>query len=145
MDLYLYLKAFHVIAMVAWMAGMFYLPRLYVYHVGAERGSQLSETLKLMESRLLRYIINPAMIATWVLGLVLIFAFDVIDLRSSGWLHVKIALVVLLTVFHIMLARWRKDFAADRNERSEKFYRIANEIPTVLLIFIVILVIVKPF
>lgn len=142
---YLYLKAFHVIAMVAWMAGMFYLPRLYVYHVDAEPGSELSETLKVMEHRLLRLIINPAMIATWVLGLILIFGFGVIDLANSGWLHAKIALVILLTVFHIVLSRWRRDFAADRNRRSARFYRIANEVPTVLLIFIVILVVVKPF
>ncbi len=142
---YLYIKAFHVIAMVAWMAGMFYLPRLYVYHVDAEPGSELSETLKVMEHRLLRLIINPAMIATWVLGLILIFGFGVIDLANSGWLHAKIALVILLTVFHIMLSRWRRDFAADRNRRSARFYRIANEVPTVLLIFIVILVVVKPF
>ena len=142
---YLYVKAFHVIAMVAWMAGMFYLPRLYVYHVDAEPGSELSETLKVMEHRLLRLIINPAMIATWVLGLILIFGFGVIDLANSGWLHAKIALVILLTVFHIVLSRWRRDFAADRNRRSARFYRIANEVPTVLLIFIVILVVVKPF
>ncbi len=145
MDSYLYIKAFHVIAMVAWMAGMFYLPRLYVYHVDAKPGSELSETLKIMENRLLRYIVNPAMILTWVLGLALIFAFDVIDLRTAGWLHAKITLVILLTVFHVMLARWRKDFAADRNVRSGRFYRVANEIPTVLLILIVIMVIVKPF
>lgn len=145
MELYLYVKAFHIIAMVAWMAGMFYLPRLYVYHVGADTGSQLSETLKIMENRLLRVIINPAMILTWLLGLILIFGFDVIDLSQSGWLHAKILLVVLLTVFHILLARWRKDFAADRNTRSERFYRIANEIPTLLLVLIVILVVVKPF
>lgn len=145
MELYLYVKAFHVIAMVAWMAGMFYLPRLYVYHVGAPAGSQLSETLKIMESRLLRAIINPAMILTWLFGLILIFGFNVIDLRTSGWLHAKITLVVLLTVFHVFLARWRKDFAADRNTRSDRFYRIANEVPTVLLVLIVILVVVKPF
>jgi putative membrane protein len=131
--------------MVAWMAGMFYLPRLYVYHVGAPVGSKLSETLKIMENRLLRAIINPAMILTWLLGLILIFGFDVIDLRTSGWLHAKITLVVLLTVFHVFLARWRKDFAADRNTRSDRFYRIANEVPTVLLVLIVILVVVKPF
>jgi putative membrane protein len=144
-DLYLYVKAFHVIAMVAWMAGMFYLPRLYVYHVDAAPGSQLSETFKIMEYRLLKFIINPAMIATWALGLALAFGFGIIDWSADIWLHVKLTLVILLTVFHIMLARWRKDFAADRNTRSSRFYRIANEIPTVLLIFIVILVIVKPF
>ena len=124
---------------------MFYLPRLYVYHVDAEPGSELSETLKVMEHRLLRLIINPAMIATWVLGLILAFGFGVVDLANASWLHVKIALVILLTVFHIMLSRWRRDFAADRNRRSARFYRIANEVPTVLLIFIVILVVVKPF
>ena len=129
--------------MVAWMAGMFYLPRLYVYHTGAEPGSQMSETFKLMEHRLLRVIINPAMIATWVLGIVMLIMTP--GWLSEGWLHAKLALVILLTVFHIMLARWRKDFAADQNQRSEKFYRVVNEIPTLLLIFIVILVVVKPF
>jgi putative membrane protein len=142
-DWYLYVKAFHVIAMVAWMAGMFYLPRLYVYHTGAAPGSQMSETFKIMEHRLLRVIINPAMIATWGLGLVLMFSYP--NWQSQGWLHAKIVLVILLTIFHIMLARWRKDFVADRNQRSEKFYRIVNEVPTLLLIFIVILVVVKPF
>ena len=144
MELYNYVKAFHVIAVVAWMAGMLYLPRLYVYHVGATRGSELSETLKLMENRLLRFIINPAMIATWILGLILIFGFDVIDMRTAGWLHVKLTAVVLLTVLHIFLAKWRKDFAADRNTRPAGFYRLINEVPTVLLIIIVIMVIVKP-
>ena len=144
MDIYLYVKAFHVIAVIAWMAGMFYLPRLYVYHVGAAAGSELSETLKVMENRLLRSIINPAMIASWLLGLILIFGFNVIDLRTAGWLHVKLTAVVLLTVMHILLAKWRKDFAADRNTRSARFYRLINEVPTVLLIIIVIMVVVKP-
>ena len=142
---YNYVKAFHVIAIVAWMAGMFYLPRLYVYHVGAKAGSELSETLKLMEHRLLRFIINPAMIISWLLGLILIFGYDVIDLRTAGWLHVKLTAVVLLTVLHILLAKWRKDFAADRNTRSAGFYRVINEVPTVLLVIIVIMVVVKPF
>ena len=144
MDVYNYVKAFHVIAVIAWMAGMFYLPRLYVYHVGATKGSELSETLKIMENRLLRFIINPAMIASWLLGLILIFGFDVIDMRTAGWLHVKLTAVVLLTVLHILLAKWRKDFAADRNTRTAGFYRLINEVPTVLLIIIVIMVIVKP-
>lgn len=143
MDWYSYIKAFHIIAMVAWMAGMFYLPRLYVYHAGVEPGSQTSEIFKVMEHRLLRVIINPAMIATWILGLILMFGF--VDWQGQGWIHAKLGLVVLLTIFHVMLARWRKDFAADRNQHSEKFYRIANEIPTLLLIFIVILVVIKPF
>ncbi len=145
MDWYLYIKAFHIIAMVAWMAGMFYLPRLYVYHADAEPGSPASETFKVMERRLLRAITNPAMIATWLFGLILIFGFNVIDLSSAGWLHAKLTLVVLLTIFHIFLARWRKNFEADRNQRSARFYRIVNEIPTILLILIVVLVVVKPF
>ena len=143
--MYLYVKAFHIIAVIAWMAGMLYLPRLYAYHADAARGSELSETFKVMEQRLLRIIINPAMIATWVLGLWLAFGFGAFDMRTSGWLHAKIALVILLTIFHIFLSRWRKDFAADRNTRSARFYRIVNEIPTIILIFIVILVVVKPF
>jgi putative membrane protein len=144
MDAYNYVKAFHLIAAISWMAGMLYLPRLYVYHTDAKRGSELSETLKTMEHRLLRYIINPAMILTWLLGLVLIFGFNVIDMRTAGWLHVKLTAVVVLTVLHVLLSRWRKDFAADRNTRSAGFFRIMNEVPTVLLIIIVIMVIVKP-
>ena len=144
MDVYLYVKAFHVIAVIAWMAGMFYLPRLYVYHVGAAPGSELSETLKVMENRLLRFIMNPAMIAAWILGLILIFGFGVIDMGTAGWLHVKLTAVVLLSVFHMLLSKWRKDFAADRNTRSARFYRLINEVPSVLLIIIVIMVIVKP-
>jgi putative membrane protein len=142
-DWYLIIKALHIIAMVAWMAGMFYLPRLYAYHADAQAGSEISETFKLMENRLLRIIINPAMIATWLFGLILMFGF--INLGTAGWLHAKLVLVIGLTVFHIMLARWRKDFAADRNTRSSRFYRIANEVPTLLLIIIVFLAVVKPF
>jgi putative membrane protein len=142
-DWYLIIKALHIIAMVAWMAGMFYLPRLYAYHADAQAGSEISETFKLMENRLLRIIINPAMIATWLFGLILMFGF--INLGTAGWLHAKLVLVIGLTVFHIMLARWRKDFAADRNTRSSRYYRIANEVPTLLLIIIVFLAVVKPF
>lgn len=141
-QVYLYLKAFHIVAMVAWMAGMLYLPRLYAYHADAARGSELSETFKVMEQRLLRVIINPAMIATWVLGLWL--AYDG-GFFAAPWLHAKLTLVILLTIFHIFLSRWRRDFAADRNTRSARFYRIVNELPTIILIFIVILVVVKPF
>ncbi|MBC8050498.1 MAG: protoporphyrinogen oxidase HemJ [Chitinophagales bacterium] len=143
--MYLWIKAFHVIAVTAWMAGMFYLPRLYVYHAESAAGSPQSETFKVMERRLLRIIINPAMIATWVLGLYLIFGPDGLGLSGNGWLHVKIALVVAMTVFHIMLSKWRKEFERDENRRSPKFYRLANEVPPVLMVFIVILVIVKPF
>ena len=139
---YEWLKALHVIAVLAWMAGMLYLPRLYVYHAAAKPGSELSETLKVMERRLLRAIINPAMIVAWLLGLWL--AYDS-EFFRSGWFHAKFVLVLALSALHGVLARAVKDFAADRNRRSQRFYRVINEIPAVLMIFIVILVIVKPF
>ncbi|WP_421725597.1 protoporphyrinogen oxidase HemJ [Bauldia sp.] len=141
-NLYLWIKAAHVIAVIAWMAGMLYLPRLFVYHVSAEPGSVQSETFKVMERRLLTVIINPAMVVTWALGLWL--AWDGAWF-SSIWLHIKIALVIVLSGVHGLFSRWTREFADDRNERSEKFYRAVNEIPTVLMIAIVILVIVKPF
>lgn len=140
--MYLWLKAFHIIAVIAWMAGMLYLPRLFVYHCAAAPGSPQSETFKVMEQRLLRLIINPAMIATWVLGLWL--AWDA-GWWQAGWLHVKIALVVVMSAVHGLFARWVKDFAADRNTLSPRFYRMINEVPTILMIAIVILVVVKPF
>jgi putative membrane protein len=142
--LLLYVKAFHVIAIIAWMAGVLYLPRLFVYHADAAKGSELSETFKVMEGRLLRYITTPAMIAAWALGLWLAFS-GLIDWRADGWFHAKLGLVLLLSAFTGQLARWTKDFAADRNTRSARFYRIANEVPTLLMIGIVILVIVRPF
>jgi putative membrane protein len=138
----LWLKSLHVIAVIAWFAGLFYLPRLFVYHAGAAPGSELSETLKVMERRLLRLIMNPAMIVVWVTGPWLAWWQGV---YTDRWFLAKFALVVLLTGFHHALALWRKAFAGGRNTRSERFYRIANEVPTVLLIGIVILVIVKPF
>src|SRR5580704_2863441 len=122
--MYLWLKAFHIIAVIAWMAGMLYLPRLFVYHCTAEKGSVQSETFKIMERRLLRIIVNPAMIATWIFGLWLAWLGP--DSRYgwivSGWLHAKLVLVILLSIMHAMLARWRHDFAADRNQHSQKFY-----------------------
>lgn len=145
MDWYSIVKAFHIIAVIAWMAGMLYLPRLFVYHADAAPGTQLSETLKVMETRLLRVIINPAMAATWILGLLLVFAFDVVDIRTDGWLHAKLTFVLIMSGLHGMFSRWRKDFAADRNQRTARFYRIANEAPTVLMIAIVLLVVIKPF
>ncbi len=145
--MYEWIKAFHIIAVIAWMAGMLYLPRLFVYHCSAETGSVQSETFKVMERRLLHAIINPAMIATWVLGLWLAWLGP--DSRygwfASGWLWVKIILVLALSAVHGLLARWRKDFAQDRNRHSQKFYRIINEIPTLLMILIVLLVVLKPF
>jgi putative membrane protein len=140
--MYLWLKAFHVIAVIAWMAGMLYLPRLFVYHADAAPGSPQSETFKVMERRLLKAIINPAMIATWLLGLWLVWEGG---FARSGWLHAKVALVLGLSALHGLFGRWVKDFAADRNTRSAKFYRIINEIPTLIMIAVVILVIVKPF
>jgi putative membrane protein len=140
--LYLWLKAIHVIAVIAWMAGMLYLPRLFVYHCEAEPGSKQSETFKVMERRLLQAIINPAMVAAWVLGLWL--AWDA-GLFRAGWLHAKLALVLAMSAVHGMFVRYVRDFAADRNRHSQRFYRIINEVPTLLMIGIVVLVIVKPF
>jgi len=140
---YLWFKAGHVIAMVAWMAGMFYLPRLFVYHADAPKGGELSETLKIMERRLLRAIINPAMGLTWLFGLSLLWANPA--LMQEGWIHVKLTGVLLLTGLHGMLARHRKQFAADANTHSHKYYRALNEVPTVLLVIIVIMVVVRPF
>jgi putative membrane protein len=139
---YEWLKVLHVIAVIAWMAGMLYLPRLFVYHCEADVGSKQSETFKLMERRLLRGIINPAMIVTWVAGLWL--ALEGGHYRA-GWLQTKFVLVVILSALHGLLARWTREFAEDRNTRSQKFYRIVNEVPAVLMVGIVILVIVKPF
>jgi protoporphyrinogen IX oxidase len=140
--MYEWLKAFHVIAVIAWMAGMLYLPRLFVYHAAAAPGSPQSETFKLMERRLLKAIINPAMLATWILGLWLAWQGAWF---KAPWLHGKLALVLVLSALHGLFARWVKAFAADRNTRSPKFYRLINEAPTVLMIGIVLLAIVKPF
>ena len=147
MDIYGWLKAFHIIALIAWMAGMLYLPRLFVYHCAVEKGSVQSETFKVMERRLLRAIITPAMLATWVFGLSLAWLGPDSHYGwfASGWLHAKLVLVVILTGMHGLFARWTKDFAADRNRHSPRFYRIVNEIPTVLMIGIVLLVVLKPF
>jgi putative membrane protein len=139
-----YIKAFHVIAIIAWMAGLLYLPRLFVYHAASKVGSAQSETFKLMERRLLKAITTPAMLASWVLGLILVFS-GAIDWSRDGWFHAKLALVLALTAYHGLLAMWTKDFALDRNTRSARFYRIANEVPTLLMIGIVILVVVRPF
>jgi len=139
-----YIKAFHVIAIIAWMAGLLYLPRLFVYHAQSKMGSEQSEIFKVMERRLLRYITTPAMLASWVLGLALAFS-GVIDWSKDGWFHAKLFLVLLLSAYHGLLAKWTKDFALDRNTHSARFYRIANEVPTLLMILIVILVVVRPF
>jgi putative membrane protein len=140
--MYLWIKAFHIIAVIAWMAGMLYLPRLFVYHCAAEPGSKQSETFKVMERRLLRAIMTPAMVVTWALGLWLAQSGG---WQASGWLHAKLALVVGMSGMHGFLALCVRDFAADRNQRSARFYRIINEVPTLMLIGIVILAVVKPF
>lgn len=141
--LYDWVKALHVVSIIAWMAALLYLPRLFVYHTQAPAGSIQSETFKIMERRLLKAIATPAMIASLVFGLWMIWLSP--GLLSQGWLHGKLLLVVGLFAIHGMMSKWRKDFEADRNTRPQRFYRIANEVPTVLMIGIVILVIVKPF
>jgi protoporphyrinogen IX oxidase len=139
---YLWIKAAHIVSLIAWMAALLYLPRLFVYHAEAAPGSEMSETFKVMERRLLRLIGNPAMVATWVFWLWLMFGYVG---WTHGWLHAKLALVAMLTIYHHYLARWRKDFAEDRNTRDARFYRIANEVPTALMIGIIILAVIKPF
>jgi putative membrane protein len=141
---YAWTKALHLISVFAWMAGLFYLPRLYVYHTQQPPGAAQGELFKTMERRLLRAIMNPAMISAWVFGLLLILTPGVVDWRA-GWWHGKLLGLLGMTAFHMDLARARRLFAEDRNTRSERSWRIANEVPTLLLILIVIMVIVKPF
>lgn len=141
-EAYLWLKALHVIAVISWMAGLLYLPRLFVYHCEVEPGSATSEKFKVMERRLLKAIMMPAMIVAWGAGLTLAVTGG---LFQDAWFHVKLTLVILMTISHHMMGKWKNDFAADRNTRPQKFFRIANEVPTLLMIVIVILVIVKPF
>ena len=143
-NLYLWIKVLHILAIISWMAGMLYLPRLFVYHAEAEVGSKQSETFKVMERRLLRGIMNPAMIAVYIFGIALASTPGIVDWRQ-GWIYAKLVLVAALTVFHHLLGLWRKDFAADRNRRPARFYRMVNELPMLALIAIVILVAVKPF
>jgi putative membrane protein len=143
-SLYPWTKALHVISLIAWMAGMLYLPRLYVYHCDVKPGSLESERFKVMEYRLLRQITNPAMISTWLFGTMLVLTPGVID-WLAGWWHVKLTAVILLSGFHGMLSRWRRDFMEDRNRRPQRFYRFVNEVPTILMVIIVVMVIVRPF
>ena len=144
MNGYLWFKALHVISVIAWMAGLLYLPRLFVYHTQKKPGSDASETFKIMERRLLRAIMNPAMVASFVFGGLLLWDLGA-DALSMGWLHAKLACVAGLVAMHGLMARWRREFAEDRNRHSERFYRLMNEVPTVLMIAIVILAVVKPF
>jgi putative membrane protein len=142
--LYPWTKALHLISVFAWMAGLFYLPRLYVYHSAAAPGSETSEVFKGMERRLLRAIMNPAMIAAWIFGITLVLTPGVVDWRA-GWWHGKAVGFLAMTGFHMHLAAARKDFAADGRRRTERYWRIANEAPTLLLVLIVVMVIVKPW
>jgi protoporphyrinogen IX oxidase len=142
MSMYLWLKALHIIAVIAWMAGMLYLPRLFVYHAAAKPGSELSETFKTMEYRLLNFIMMPAMIVTWIAGIVLLLQGQWL---GAAWFHAKFIAVLAMTVLHGLFSHWVNEFRFDRNRHSQKFYRITNEIPTVLLIIIVVLAAVKPF
>jgi putative membrane protein len=141
-NLAIWIKALHVLAVISWMAGMLYLPRLFVYHTAVARGSEASETFKTMERRLLKAIINPAMIVTWLSGLYIAYAFGYF---RAPWLHAKLGLVVILSGVHGYLAGRVRAFAEDRNDKSQRFYRFLNEVPTLLMIGIVVLVVVKPF
>ena len=142
--LLLWIKALHVISVIAWMVGLLYLPRLFVYHCDAEPGSVQSETFKVMERRLLRAIMNPAMILAFIFGGIMLATPGVVD-WGSGWIWVKLVALALLTVMHVKFGRWRKDFEADANTRTTRTYRLANEAPTVLMVIIVVMVIVRPF
>lgn len=142
-EYYLWVKALHLIAAISWMVGMLYLPRLFVYHVSAPIGSQESETFKVMERRLLKVIINPAMIATWIFGGLLLWANP--SLFSQGWIHVKLTVLLLLSALHGVLSRNRKQFMRDENKHSAFYYRVLNEVCTVFMIIIVIMAVVRPF
>ena len=140
--MYLWLKALHIIAAISWMAGLLYLPRLFVYHTAAAPGSELAETFKTMERRLLKFIMVPAMTVTWVIGLILVLQGQWF---GAGWFQAKFVLVVAMTIMHGLFAHWVNEFRLDRNTHSQKFYRIINEIPTIMMIAIVVLATVKPF
>lgn len=141
---YLWFKSLHLIAVISWMAGLLYLPRLFVYHAEAKKGSEFSQKLKIMEYRLMRYIMAPASVATWLFGCLMLYA-NWEGIMAQQWMHAKLTLVVLLTGLHHMMSAWRKKFERDENTKTSKFFRIANEVPTVIMIAVVILVIVKPF
>ncbi|WP_152976067.1 protoporphyrinogen oxidase HemJ [Ensifer adhaerens] len=141
-SLYLWIKALHVIAVMSWMAALLYMPRLFIYHTDASPGSEQSETFKMMEQRLLKVIMNPAMMISWVLGLYL--AWSVYGFQG-GWLHAKLLFVVMLTVVHMRFSRAVRAFQRDENRRTARYWRLMNEAPTLLMILIVIMVVVKPF
>ena len=143
MNYYLLFKALHLIAVVSWMAGLLYLPRIFVYHSETRENERQKETFKLMEKRLFFYIMNPAMILSWIFGLLLVHSIG-LESFTSLWLQIKLILVVLLTIYHFFLLSCLRSFDIDKNSHSSKFYRIINEVPTVFLIFIVFIVVFKP-
>ena len=143
MNTYLTFKALHLIAVISWMAGLLYLPRIFVYHAETSENNEQSETFKLMEKRLYFYIMNPAMILSWIFGLLLIHSQGIISL-SLLWMKIKLGLVIILTAYHFYLLAVLKDFQIDNNTKSSKFFRIINEVPTILLIIIIFIVIFKP-
>jgi len=143
-DWYPWILSGHIISIIAWMAGMFYMPRLFAYHAEAEVGSDKSETFKIMERRLLRAIINPAMIAAWIFGILLVLTPGIVD-WAMGWPWVKATIVLAMSGLHGLLSRWRRQFASDRNIHTTRFYKLINEVPTVMMIVIVIMVVAKPF
>ena len=142
-DVYLSIKATHIISFIAWMAGLLYLPRLFVYHCEAKKESELSETLKVMELRLLKYIMRPARIATLISGAILLLSLDSSQ-SLSLWLFIKLGCVAVLYGLHDVMNRWRMRFYVDMNLRTQKFFRVMNEVPTVLMILIVFMVVLKP-
>ena len=143
MNTYLLFKSIHLIMVISWMAGLLYLPRLFVYHVEKLDNKKTSETFKIMEKRLMLYIMNPAMILSWIFGILLIISNDS-EIYFTFWLQAKLLLVILLTIYHLFLIYYLKKFALDKNEKSAKFFRIINEIPTVLLILIIFVIVYKP-
>ena len=143
MNLYLLFKSIHLIAVISWMAGLLYLPRLFVYHEEQKHHKEISETFKIMEKRLMFYIMNPAMIVSWIFGILLITSNNS-PIYSTLWLQLKLFLVILLTIYHLFLVYFLKKFALNKNKNSVKFFRIINEIPTILLILIIFVIIYKP-
>ncbi len=143
---FLAMKAIHIISVICWFAGLFYLPRIFIYHaMDNEKGGASSEMLKTMERKLYFYITTPAMISTWIFGLVMLFSQSWVIYSSMGWLHMTLMLVVILTIYHFSMGYYLKKFKTDSNKKSHKFFRFYNEMPTILLIVIVLLVVLKPF
>lgn len=144
MNYYLYIKALHVIAIISWMAALLYLPRLFVYHVDAKKNGELDETLKIMEHKLLKYIMNPAMIVTLISGITLIYITNALSPGNGVWMHFKLLLLLGIFACHGFMVSYKKQFAVGKNSKSQRFFRIFNEIPAILMVIIVILAILKP-